>query len=120
MQCIFKGLPVVLATSISLCTGGALAATKYGAIALSSSKGVYGFVTDTKSKTQATSLALGECSKYAADCKVKVTFNNCGTVTQKGRLLGFGVGKSMEEAANNGVRVTGRGSKILKLLCNNP
>ncbi|OBJ67680.1 DUF4189 domain-containing protein [Mycobacterium sp. 1274756.6] len=91
------------------------AATYWGAIAYSPSTGSGGRAWDHPTKESANSMALSYCGY--TDCKVLVSFTDCGAVAENATSLQGGYGRTLLEAMNDAM---GRlpGSWILTWACN--
>lgn len=91
------------------------AATYYGAIAYSGTTGSGGRAWDHPTRASANNAALSYCGY--TDCKVLVSFTDCGAVAENGRSLQGGYGPNLAAAMNDAMSRL-PGSWILSWACN--
>jgi hypothetical protein len=93
----------------------------YGAIAVSQSDDtVFGEAVDYDSDAAARKNALSECNKDGTtDCKIEVHFskNRCGAVAASKTEIGYGLGDTKSEAADNATSQI-QGGRLVDAACN--
>lgn len=106
----------VTATLLALPTT-ARADGQYGAIAYSASGQLFGRTKDAPSRAAAESAAMGACGK--SDCKVLVSFSECGAVAENnaGDHAG-GYGSTLLAAEQDAMKRLGTAGWIGTWLCN--
>lgn len=109
-------LAAVTATLVVLAPAGH-ADGQYGAIAYSASGQLFGRTKDAPSRAAAESAAIGACGK--SDCKVLVSFSECGAVAENnaGDHAG-GYGSTLLAAEQDAMRRLGTAGWIGTWLCN--
>ncbi|SRR5689334_713174 len=117
MRPSLKGLALLLVTSVGLSAGSALAAQKFGAIAISNSTGVGSVVTNYSTRVQAQAAALKACGKR--DCQVRAFLSNgvCGAVVSRGKIATYALGNSQQLAERKALAAL-RNGKIVASACN--
>lgn len=112
-----KGLALLLVTSVGLSAGSALAAQKFGAIAISNSTGVGSVTTNYSTRVQAQAAALKACGKR--DCQVRAFLNTgvCGAVASRGKIATYALGNSQQLAERKALSEV-RNGKIVASACN--
>lgn len=120
-----KTIAVVLAALAALLVAGAPARAQgvYGALAISSSTGAYGYGFNYATEAQARDRALTECAKHAQDCKVYATFQRqCIAVARAsnnafGWAYGFAADERGERALNECAGRNGNDCKVVTRFC---
>jgi len=123
-QARFPGAAAVVLTSAAAMTATLIALApaanadgNYGAIAYSPSGQLFGRTKDAPSRAAAESAAMGACGK--SDCKVLVSFSECGAVAENnaGDHAG-GYGSTLLAAEQDAMRRLGTAGWIGTWLCN--
>jgi serine/threonine-protein kinase len=88
---------------VSFGSGGA-EAQNYGAIAYSPATGALGWSYDYRTRGEAESIALQNCSKHASDCIVPLWFRNaCGALAVGSNGWGTAWGTNQSEAERKAI-----------------
>jgi hypothetical protein len=123
-QARFPRAAVIVLTSTAAVTAALLALPptaradgQYGAIAYSASGQLFGRTKDAPSRAAAESAAMGACGK--SDCKVLVSFSECGAVAENnaGDHAG-GYGATLLAAEQDAMKRLGTAGWIGTWLCN--
>ena len=107
---VAAGLLAAASTGMAFATGAIAVDDSYG----DEPSGVgYGFVTLYGSKQEAEAGALDVCqSEGNTDCKVVLTFQNCGAYASSRNNYGVGTGRTMDAAEKSALTNCGEGDCI--------
>lgn len=127
-QHVFLRAPLrvaILAATLAVSSGAALAGGDYGAIAFSPSTHGHGYVFGLATREAAGQAAVGECEKYShsGDCvSVVITEKGCGTLAVGSDAYGTGTGADLNTAnasalSNCQSAGSGKDCSVIRWLC---
>lgn len=112
----FSAFMVLITLGSSIAAFPAMAADRFGAIAMSPTTGAWGVTFDYGSRVVAEREALRQCGQ--SDCNIRIWFKNqCAALVHNDQSMAWGLGDTLQTAQANALDALGTSGQTLAQVC---